>query len=220
MPNPDSIALAAAAGRDGLESLLVGGNAINLLAYSRTTFDVDLPVRESDLERWLSFFARHGYAIVHRTANFVRLSFAADSAAALPVDLMLADEQTFGKMRTESRSCDLGNDLRLTIPSPLHLVAIETPRPAESRPPGQWHRPAGCETFDQMRNVMPQRRSEANCSKSSGENRVREDAAEMVLPPVRHPPCRGQAEQCGSILAEPAARPCSFAAATRRDPAT
>src|SRR5258708_36310444 len=29
------------------------------------------------------------------------------------------------RCRTDSRSCDLGRDLRLTIPSPLHLVAMK-----------------------------------------------------------------------------------------------
>jgi hypothetical protein len=43
--NPDSIALAADAERQGLPLLLVGGNAINLHAYFRTTFDVDLLIR-------------------------------------------------------------------------------------------------------------------------------------------------------------------------------
>jgi len=33
-----------------------GGNGVNLHAYSRTTFDVDLLVGEADAEGWLSFF--------------------------------------------------------------------------------------------------------------------------------------------------------------------
>lgn len=60
MPNPDSIALAARAAEEGLESPLIGGNAVNLLAYSRTTFDVDLLVPEPDVERWIAFLAQHG----------------------------------------------------------------------------------------------------------------------------------------------------------------
>jgi hypothetical protein len=52
MANPDSIALAASAEAEGLESVLAGGNAVNLYAYLRTTFDVDLLVRESESERW------------------------------------------------------------------------------------------------------------------------------------------------------------------------
>lgn len=106
-----------------MESLLVGGNAVNLLAYSRTTFDVDLLVPELDVERWISFLGQHGYTIFQRTANFVRLRFASNPAAALPIDLMLADQETFRKMRTGSQPFDPGNDLHLTIPSPLHLIA-------------------------------------------------------------------------------------------------
>ena len=45
MATPDSIALVATAETEGLDSLLVGGNAVNLHAYVRTTFDVDLLVR-------------------------------------------------------------------------------------------------------------------------------------------------------------------------------
>ena len=125
MANPDSIALAASAEAEGLESVLVGGNAVNLHAYLRTTFDVDLLVREGDSERWLSFFKQHGYTVFHRTGNFIRLRFAADPTAALPVDLMLADAETFSKIRGESRRCDIGKGLNLLIPSPLHLIAMK-----------------------------------------------------------------------------------------------
>jgi hypothetical protein len=55
MPNPDTIALAALAEAEGLETVLVGGNAVNLHAYSRTTFDVDLLVRDQDAERFVIF---------------------------------------------------------------------------------------------------------------------------------------------------------------------
>lgn len=125
MAHPDSIALAANAEAEGLEAVLVGGNAINLHSYWRTTFDVDLLVRETDSDRWLSYFQRHGYTFFHRTPNFVRLRFAADPAEALPVDLMLADLQTFATIQRDSRRCDIGNGLSLAIPSPLHLIAMK-----------------------------------------------------------------------------------------------
>ena len=125
MANPDTIALAASTEAEGLQSVLVGGNAVNLVAYFRTTFDVDLLVRESDSERWLSFFQERGYTIFYRTANFIRLRFAADPAAALPVDLMLADSQTFSAIQRQSRRCDIGKGLALSIPSPLHLIAMK-----------------------------------------------------------------------------------------------
>jgi hypothetical protein len=123
--NPDSIVLAASAQSEGLDAVLVGGNAVNLHSYSRTTFDVDLLVRESDCDRWLSYFQNHGYEPFHRTVNFVRLRFVADPAKALPVDLMLADSATFAAIEGSSRRCDLGNGLSLAIPSPLHLIAMK-----------------------------------------------------------------------------------------------
>lgn len=112
MAIPDTIALAASAETEGLEAVLVGGNAVNLHSYFRTTFDVDLLVREADSERWLSYFQRHGYAPFHRTANFIRLRFA-------------ADPQTFATIQGDSRRCDIGNGLSLAIPSPLHLIAMK-----------------------------------------------------------------------------------------------
>jgi hypothetical protein len=125
MAYPDSIALAASAEGEGLEAVLVGGNAINLHSYSRTTFDLDLLVRETDCERWLSYFRSHGYGPVHRTANFVRLRFTAAPAEALPVDLMVADAHTFATIQRGSRRCEIGNGLSLAIPTPLHLIAMK-----------------------------------------------------------------------------------------------
>ena len=175
MANPDSIDLPANAEAEGLESVLVGGNAVNLHAYFRTTFDVDLLVREGDSERWLSFFKQRGYAIFHRTPNFIRLRFAADPAGALPVDLMLADEQTFRAIQQESRRCDIGNGLSLVIPSPLHLIAMKL------------HALPSPQRFDDgvdLQDVkhMPQTPYEPESSRNSGKSRVREDQGRLILP--------------------------------------
>jgi hypothetical protein len=82
-------------------------------------------VRESESERWLTFFKQHGYAVFHQTPNFIRLHYAPDPAGALPVDLMLADEQTFARIRQKSQRCDIGGGLTLSIPSPIHLIAMK-----------------------------------------------------------------------------------------------
>jgi hypothetical protein len=125
MAAPDTIALAAGATEEGLEAVLVGGNAVNLHAYSRATFDVDLLVPEEQAERWLAFFGRHGYAVFHRTPNFIRARLTTDPAGALPVDLMLADAETFSKIQRASASAEIGNGLTLRIPSVLHLIAMK-----------------------------------------------------------------------------------------------
>ena len=125
MAVPDTIALAAQAAEEGLEAVLVGGNAVNLHAYSRTTFDVDLLVPEEQAERWVAFFVRHGYAVFHRTPNFIRARLADDPAGALPVDLMLTDTETFSKIQQASASAEIGHGLALRIPSALHLIAMK-----------------------------------------------------------------------------------------------
>ena len=117
--------LAAEAAEEGLDAVLVGGNAVNLHAYSRATFDVDLLVPEQQAERWLAFFSRHGYTVFHRTPNFIRARLADDPAGALPVDLMLADAETFSKVHQASSPCEVGNGLVLRIPSVLHLIAMK-----------------------------------------------------------------------------------------------
>ena len=125
MPNPDTIALAARAEANGLEAVLVGGNAVNLHAYFRTTFDVDLLIPEHSAERWLSFFQNQGYEIFYRTPNFIRLRFAGDPTGALPVDLMLSEEDTFRKIQRETLRCEVGNGISLPIPTVLHLIAMK-----------------------------------------------------------------------------------------------
>ncbi len=194
MPNPDTIALAALAEIEGLDAVLVGGNAVNLHAYSRTTFDVDLLVRELDMERWIAFFASRGYAISRRTPNFIRLCFAADPGGALPVDLMLANDETFLKIRSESLRRDLGNDLTLAIPSALHLIAMKL---------HALHNPQRVERGTDLQDVrhliktgrvdisspamgfwivMPPTRYDDSSSSNSENDRVRESAALFNLP--------------------------------------
>jgi hypothetical protein len=125
MASPDTIALIGTAEAEGLQSILVGGNAVNLYGYHRTTFDVDLLVREDVATKWVSFFERHGYEILQQTHNFIRLRLANDPAGALPVDLMLADQQTFNNILGESTRRQIAGGIRLAIASPLHLVAMK-----------------------------------------------------------------------------------------------
>ena len=125
MEAPNSIELAAVARSEGLEPILVGGNAVNLYAYLRTTFDVDLLVLETHRKMWTDFFEKRGYEIFHATDNFIRMRFAADATGALPVDLMLADAATFEKIREKSQARDVGHGVQIAIPHPLHLIAMK-----------------------------------------------------------------------------------------------
>ncbi len=80
---------------------------------------------EGQAERWLAFFSRHGFAVFHRTPNFIRARLADDPAGALPVDLMLADLETFSRVQEASAPAEIGNRLTLRVPSVLHLIAMK-----------------------------------------------------------------------------------------------
>lgn len=125
MAVPDTIALTSAARSEGLESVVVGGNAVNLYAYLRTTFDVDLLIREEERARWIRFFEERGYEIFHATENFVRLRLRGDPAGALPLDLMLADARTFRGIFERSRQMEIAAGIQIAIPDPLHLIAMK-----------------------------------------------------------------------------------------------
>jgi hypothetical protein len=87
------------------------------------------------------------------------LRFVDDPAAALPVDLMLADAQTFSRIRGESRRCDIGKGLSLLIASPLDLIAMKL------------HALRSRQRLE----------TEPESSTSSVENRIREKAAVLDL---------------------------------------
>jgi hypothetical protein len=125
MSPPDSIALAVSAMAEGLEAILVGGQAVNAHDYFRTTADVDLMIRERETNKWRAFFEANGYRVFHATTNFIRLQFAADPKRTLPVDLMLADDATFEKITQQSELCDVSEGAQLRVPKPLHLIAMK-----------------------------------------------------------------------------------------------
>jgi hypothetical protein len=54
-------ALLRAASERGLESLLIGGNAIILLGYIRNTVDLDLLLPEQARSQWLDLMRELGY---------------------------------------------------------------------------------------------------------------------------------------------------------------
>jgi hypothetical protein len=67
---------------------------------------------------------RHGRSRL-APPNFIRARLAEDPAGALPVDLMLADPETFSKVRAASAQAEIGNGLTLRIPCALHLIAMK-----------------------------------------------------------------------------------------------
>ena len=105
-----------------LESLLIGGNALILLGHVRATVDLDLLVSEGQRSQWLDFLRELGYRLLHGVAGFAQ--FEPVERDGTPVDLMFVDEETWRKLRTDSREMTLAGQL-IHLPRPEYLVALK-----------------------------------------------------------------------------------------------
>jgi hypothetical protein len=115
--------LAGQAKEEGLEFLLIGGNAVNAYGYQRTTLDADLLIRAADLERWQAFWEARGYRCIHLTDAFCQYASAGPEER-FPVDLMMVSDGTFEKLSAERQTKSLGG-ADLEVPAPLHLIALK-----------------------------------------------------------------------------------------------
>lgn len=106
----------------GLPSMLIGGNAVILLGYIRTTADLDLMIPASTRSRWLDLLRELGFRFFNGTAAFAQ--FEAPDKTGPPVDLMMVEEATWQKMRTEAREMNLAGESVL-VPKPEYLVALK-----------------------------------------------------------------------------------------------
>jgi hypothetical protein len=111
-----------AAGKEGLECILIGGHAVNARGYLRTTLDVDFVVRRVDLQRWKDLMCGNGFCLVHETKAFAQ--FSPPGQGAMRVDLMLVDDATFTKLAKGSDIMTYGN-CRVRVAGVLHLVALK-----------------------------------------------------------------------------------------------
>lgn len=114
--------LAAAAGQQRLDFLIIGGHAVNSYAPPRATLDVDLLVRKADRTAWCELAAKEGYRLLHDGGAF--LQFSPPYGVDFRLDLMLVNETTFDQLAESARevAC-LGIQAR--IPSPLNLIALK-----------------------------------------------------------------------------------------------
>ncbi len=112
---------AAAADRD-LDFIVCGGYAVNAYQVIRKTGDLDLVVRARDAPSWKELLTTSGYTVYHETAGFVQLDPVAKTS--WPIDLMLVDDRTFGRMRAEAQRFRFAGT-ECWIPSIRHLIAMK-----------------------------------------------------------------------------------------------
>jgi hypothetical protein len=106
----------------GMPFLLIGGHAVNAYGAQRHTGDIDLIVKASQRKAWEDLFLKIRYQSDQSDSRFIR--YRPDTIAAWPIDLMLIDDETFGKMHAESRLIDLGV-VAVKVVSPQHLITLK-----------------------------------------------------------------------------------------------
>jgi hypothetical protein len=106
----------------GLPSLLIGGNAVILFGYIRSTVDLDLLVPESSRSQWLDLFRDLGYRFFHGVSAFAQ--FEPPERRGTPVDLMFVDDATWGKLQIDSVQKSLAGQ-PVNLPRPDYLVALK-----------------------------------------------------------------------------------------------
>jgi hypothetical protein len=92
--------ITAQAAAQRLPFLLGGGHAVITHGFPRSTFDLDLIVRRSDRENWIRLAQALNYTLYHEGPTF--LQFNAADVKSFPLDLMLVNEDTFGKLRADA----------------------------------------------------------------------------------------------------------------------
>ena len=107
-----------------LPFLLIGGHAVILYGVPRFTRDIDLLIPESKETDWIQFLEKLGYTSYHRTPAFVQFD-TNKIGETPPLDLVLVDQPTWDKLFKKSQSQSLGGGISVSLPDPVHLIAMK-----------------------------------------------------------------------------------------------
>lgn len=102
--------IADRAAEKNLPLLIAGGLAVEVHGYQRKTFDADLVVRREDQPAWLSLMRDLGFSIHREGPVFLQLNPPEESELP-PVDLMLMNNETFGKLAATAIPNPYGSNL-------------------------------------------------------------------------------------------------------------
>lgn len=108
--------------RRGIAFLLIGGRGLERHGHVRSTLDIDLLVRENDLESLGGCLRDFGYAKTAETPIFSR--WRSKDPAMLDVDLLHVDESTFAKLDADAVSSGQGS-LAVRVPSVGGMIALK-----------------------------------------------------------------------------------------------
>ncbi len=112
----------AGANESNLLFLIAGGHAVIAHGHQRNTFDLDFIIRQEDTGQWRQLASRLGYKLYREAATFVQ--FNPGNTQDQPLDLMIVNSETFGKLAAESVPAPPGT-VPARIVSLAHLLALK-----------------------------------------------------------------------------------------------
>jgi hypothetical protein len=105
-----------------LRFLVIGGHAVVAHGYPRKTFDLDIVVPKSDVQKWRELVATLGYGLNYEGPTF--LQYNAADLKDDPLDIMFVSDDIFGKFAAEALpSPPAGGGAKII--SLLHLIALK-----------------------------------------------------------------------------------------------
>jgi len=105
----------------GIETLLVGGMAVNHYGYTRNTLDVDFMIASSALDRVKETFVAKGYTNVAEHASVLFLN---KPGSSLRIDFLKVDSATVMHLREQAVDIELSG-CHVKVPALLDLLAMK-----------------------------------------------------------------------------------------------
>jgi len=115
--------LSQCANEQGLPCLLIGGHAVIAHGHPRNTFDLDMVVPKSSVERWRSFVLSQAYVIYREGPTFIQFNPPDDQA--LPLDLMIVSDATYQQFEAASVEAPL-SAAGMRVVCLKHLLALKS----------------------------------------------------------------------------------------------
>ena len=117
-----------------LRYVVIGGHAVNVRGYGRTTRDLDLVCPADSREIWKKEIVALGYKLFHEQKAFMQFSI--PEPGYWPLDVMLVSSETFEKLWDGADEMDMGGTIA-KIAAVIHLIPMKL-HALKSGPSERW----------------------------------------------------------------------------------
>jgi hypothetical protein len=108
--------------RHNIQSVLVGGYALNANKVQRMTFDIDFLITANDCAEIEPDLTKAGYSVFNRQDAFVQ--FKNERPGFRDLDFLIGDEDTKEQLIVQGKKVTIAGKT-FVVPSPQHLIAMK-----------------------------------------------------------------------------------------------